>query len=254
MYSAAQIQIADTSQGQSLYYGGQPPNISVAVNAPLVNDTTNPELGPALFFFTDYDKLVLVRYNDLNNATSPTKRSMSPSPEEWASLEKRGGGDSTKVHPGEPLWVCYWNTTTLEGFVYVNSTTANNKTLFVSSTTPMTLPTPTNPPKKSMDKRHENKNHGMSRNHNNGMPPSQTYPTIVKLKERRDPVKVAGNPPYCVAMQMDNNNQLVPPLVVPPAKFDLTEIDSTDSRAIFMDKRDNVNPRDGGICTCEWLT
>ena len=160
------------SSRQSIFYGGQPPNISVTITAPLANDRMDPELGPALFFFTDYDKIVLVKYNDLN-ATALTQRSLNPTFEKRTPLEKR---DNEKIHVGDPLWVCYWNTTTLEGFIYVNTSITSG-----SPSSSASVPTSTDLSKPSIGDGSRGKE-----KRQNSLSPTGTYPNVVRLKELRN--------------------------------------------------------------------
>jgi hypothetical protein len=290
MWDRATVQLSPSIM-PPIILGALPPNVSASISAPLMNDTLDPELGPALFFHQVFDKIVIVPLSWLNSST-PSKR--SPDPSEMSDLHER----NSNKHMSPNVWVCYWNNTSLDGFIYVNSTSISisNETSLASSLA--SQPTPAPDPDMSNRKRHEwgkdngrnkdddggyggggnhkdddggdgfNQNgHGHWHQHddnnstrhgwsNQGAIPFRPYPNRVKVQEYRDPAIASKTPPYCLSMQISNGFDLVPP----PGgsqRLDLSESSITNSRFTLFGKRridaPNLDKRDGGTCYCEWL-
>lgn len=100
-------------------YGTQPPVLAIPQQLNLVTDNQDPSRGPAWFFELPYDKLVILP--DMMLSPPNSKRELKE------SLEARGGHHSSDdfmrkgvAQVGDKPWFCYWNSTLLEGFVYVS--------------------------------------------------------------------------------------------------------------------------------------
>ncbi|KAF2678366.1 hypothetical protein K458DRAFT_408872 [Lentithecium fluviatile CBS 122367] len=190
-----------TGSDGAIQYGLQAPAI-VNQTMQLVTDLDFKGYGPAWHFSAKYDKIVIL------------------TPEEFtagSSLRKRQGDKPFRhrfqVQPGDAPWVCTWNQTYIEGYIYVqdNSTAASITGSFPSSyptdgfgppptavptgsaSTTGNFPAPTN-----VQKRQDN-------NSPPNIPRIPPYPRIVKIEERRIP----GAPqPVCQKMQLLDDGTL----------------------------------------------
>lgn len=92
------------------YYGSVPPNFKVPT-LKLVQDLDDPQKRPALHFEAAYDKMVIVPSDLLQatNAGNPVARPQTAT--------------GPMVQPGDTPWLCYWNDTWIEGFIYEENST-----------------------------------------------------------------------------------------------------------------------------------
>jgi len=272
----ASMKTGSTADGL-LLYGLQSPDISLQ-SLQLVLDLDYKAYGPAYHFATRYDKLVILRPDELTPGSSPSKR------EEDKPFRQR-----FQVKPGDYPWYCHWNQTYIEGYIYVddNSTAASFTTLLtqppsgspsasydmagflatasvpspspgtgVVNTSPVVAPpTPAPIPISPRDAQSDA-----------AAPPRiPPYPRIVKIEERR----VSDSPqPYCRQMVMLDNG------VIAPAKEGNDGEKQIPLQEIFPDYDDvwaarasqTVNyRRDGGggaltarsdpgsACHCQWM-
>jgi hypothetical protein len=257
-----------TAPDGAIQYGLQPPSIDNE-SMQLVTDLDFKGYGPAWHFSTTYDKVVVL------------------TPDEFAagqSLRKRDGDRPYRhrfqVQPGDTPWVCTWNSTYIEGYIYVqdNSTAA---TVTGSATPNPTDPfaalqsadmssTPSGasagPTPSPVQRRQDNSNSPAI------FPRLPSYPRIVKIEERR----VSGAPqPICQKMQLLENGQLAPassengPVMVrlqeeDPDMSQWSDIDAADSSGLPLPpgpppppskrRRDlgrRSDPSDS--CHCQWM-
>lgn len=112
-----------TTSKNAYYYGMQPPEMQ---NAPLllVTDLYQDDRGPAWFFETEYRKTVIIPEKLLSPKTSPAKRGSDPFSDGFYPQ------DSIEASPGDRPWICYWEKTVFEVFIYV---TQNNSLRSISS-------------------------------------------------------------------------------------------------------------------------
>ena len=114
-------QIASTRGGASLdgviQYGAQTPQLDLQTMQ-LVQDLDFQNYGPAYHFHTRYDKVVILRSEELNAGSALRKRQ---------SADDLSSRQRFTVQPGDYPWYCYWNDTYIEGYIYAtnNSTAAN---------------------------------------------------------------------------------------------------------------------------------
>lgn len=168
-----------------LPYGAQPPVLNQAQVLGLVTDSQDPERGPAWFFQVPYNKIVVVPESMLS--ISNNKRQF---PQDQTTSEFMSNRKGT-AQPGDMPWVCYWNGTLLETFLYVNdtssyglhsssscSTTATSTSNGGSSTAPTSSASPET----------------SSYSEPNFLNP---YPKVIKVEERRVPKAYQTIPPYC---------------------------------------------------------
>lgn len=132
----------DTTGGEAsnnFTYGTQTP-ITTFSQFIAVTDNDDPGQGPAFYFQSFYNKVVVLPESAFPSASSS---SASVSASASASLSSKAKRDyphldlppgwhtrHQKVHSGEKPWFCYWNSTFLEGFIYANN---NSGTVTASS-------------------------------------------------------------------------------------------------------------------------
>jgi hypothetical protein len=257
-----------------LQYGLQTPQLALEPMQ-LVNDGDLEDFGPAYHFATQYDKLVILRPEDLSAGSSLKKRQ---------NVNAMPLRQKFTVQPGDYPWFCYWNQTYIEGYIYAqNNSTAASLTSYPtmwptnspSATTTLdsatfgaatvapsaTTPTPSSASSgslvvpSSVIRRDAAADASPSR-----IPP---YPRIVKIEERRIP----GSPqPYCQRMVMLDNGMIAPapngndPIVT----LGLQEMDPSFDDYLVASSVSSKGRRDdsGGAerrgepansCHCQWM-
>lgn len=176
-----------TFQNQSISgpftYGAQPPYFNNPTRSlTLMRDTNDLSLGPALFFYSLVDKLVIVREDTF--PTAPTSKR--------AIINKDALG-RTRYHEqlaraGDRPWFCWWNSTIMEFFLYLNETTVESQEL--ASSTLARYPT-----------------FGPDSSKMNGYLLSN-YPRRIKIEEKRN--YPGAKQPYCQQMQVLDNGYIAP--------------------------------------------
>lgn len=114
-----------------LCYGLQPSSMVTDFDPfLLVADRDDPENGKAYYFQTTYDKVVVLPGDALQGgvASGKVKRGYDGGYGEW-DVQK----DVAKI--GDKPWFCYWNGTSVEGFIYAD------KPLFSSTPSPTSATT-----------------------------------------------------------------------------------------------------------------
>lgn len=206
-----------------------------------VHDMDETEQTPALYFKTQYDKLVVLPEDVLDLSSNKIKRDSNGRPPGWF--------EGQVALPSEKPWFCFWNDTLLEGFIYPNKahqvrplpsysastsystpawaatmTAAPSQTITTTLTMSTTTATYTGPasafpkwlhdkyPKFNMtaynsasakdDKDKRDKDSAGPADDPNDEYGLTVYPYSVKLEERRLP----GSPlPYCIQYQVLND-------------------------------------------------
>lgn len=187
-------------------------------------DKEDPQLGPALFFQTMFNKLVIVQ----DSQDMQSKRSLN----ERDTTGFVNGQNQNTNYP-KP-WFCWWNQTQIETFIYINQTqdaTGSGTTSTTSSATqPASITTaPSSASTAGSQKRDLNL---LLRDSITG-----NYPRKVKIKENR----VNPNAPqaYCQQMQVNPDNSITP---ISGQRFNINETVPTGAH-------------DGPVpCYCEWMT
>ena len=120
-------------------YGPVPPSMDGDVPVQLVTDNDQPGRGPAYLFQQTVNKTVILHEEALNSSAK-AKRSWEDL-ERTARLQPRA---NTVAQPGQRPWVCFWNMTMLQGFVYVtvNASEEIDLSLASSAATATAAPTP----------------------------------------------------------------------------------------------------------------
>lgn len=162
-----------------LPYGAQPPFLSQYQVMGLVVDSQSPERGPAWFFQAPYNKVVVLPEQALQ-APSMDKRqynthSLPPS----SFIERKG-----TAQPGQNPWICYWNGTLLETFIYVNQTSSWGASVSSSSYKSSAA---TSTYLESAETSAYSDPDFLS-----------PYPKVIKVQERRIPSRYQSIPPYCM--------------------------------------------------------
>jgi hypothetical protein len=260
------LQVPDSA----ILYGLQTPDLSSQA-LQLVLDLDYKAYGPAYHFQARYDKLVILRPEELNSFSGFAKR-------QDPTLRQR-----FQVKPGDLPWYCYWNETYIEGYIYAedNSTAASftfptaapsgspsisydmagflaTATSAAASST-ATIPasstgaTVTPSPKARRDAQSDA-----------AAPPRMPpYPRIVKIEERRLP---NSQQPYCQQMVLLDDGKIAPATFGGngfPKKILLQESDpsydeyyaaratasSNSKREVDLQRR--TDPSDS--CHCQWM-
>lgn len=160
-------------------YGAQAPYLPVPTQSmKMVHDTNEKHLGPALFFMTSFDKLVVIP-EDTFPSNAISKRGVSE-----GEILPRASNRGQVAKPGDEPWFCWWNSTIMEFFLYVNEST--NEALY-GPTTIDGGPSST-------------KSHALQTNY-------PSYPRRIKIQERRDYPDVKS--PYCQQMNVLKNGTVV---------------------------------------------
>ena len=250
-----------------LRYGPQPPILPNQSSVSLMIDKDDPSAGPAYFFQQIYNKVVILPEDTF--PANLSKRSIDDVDQSYSVLEERGGPSkfwNQDTAPGDRPWVCVWNNTIIEGFIYilenttfasdsnassiVNSLTASASASASASAT-ATYGNPsaaTTTPSKRQD----------STSWHSTWP--SPYPKIIKIEERLP----SHNPitPYCQQMQIlydaemgyVTNNETGMPVI-----FNLTDVTPSTRKRSWLEtltgNEEIVEKRDASsVCQCEWMT
>lgn len=174
---ALTMRAAESDSADYFQYGVQQPVLQEPQIMSLVTDAQEPERGPAWFFQAPYNKIVHLPEHALDPVLS--KRSLR---DVVSGITVARDLDDLTASPGDKPWICYWNGTLLETFIYVgqNSSSANG----TSSPKPTSLSTNGND--------------------------YYDHPNVVKIMERRMPRGFQSIPPYCVKHVILDNYEVVP--------------------------------------------
>ncbi|KAJ5793538.1 hypothetical protein N7457_000137 [Penicillium paradoxum] len=191
-----EVYIGETKGHHSIVfdYGSPSPTFTYGAQAPywsaeptqalrMAIDTTDVGMGPALFFLSPFDKLVIVPEDTFSSSLS--KRSWVE--DAWAQADTYKTLKQT-AEVGDKPWFCWWNNTMMEFFMYVNQSTSYS----ASSTA-------------SLDSHMAASTAGLSDNSKRD-PATVEYPRRIKMEERRD--DPSREPPYCQQMQIRSNGGL----------------------------------------------
>ncbi|RJE20940.1 hypothetical protein PHISCL_06733 [Aspergillus sclerotialis] len=190
----------------SFTYGAQAPYLpSPTQSMSMVQDTNDVGLGPALFFMTSFDKLVIVP-QDAFPSSAVSKRNIP----EHEIPPRAASSRKVVANAGDKPWFCWWNSTVLEFFLYVNETT--NESLY-GSTTLTDDPTSTES--------------GGSSTIQTTLP---DYPRRIKIEERRDYPDIKS--PYCQQMSVLSDGSVV---TASPSTVNIKEVEPTPTTTQTVD-------------------
>ncbi|KAJ4377647.1 hypothetical protein N0V83_000475 [Neocucurbitaria cava] len=267
----------------SILYGLQTPKLD-SKQMQLVLDLDYRAYGPAYHFATRYDKLVILRPEEMSLTTgssTPAKRQ-----------DDKGFRQRFEVRPGDYPWYCFWNSTYIEGYIYSeDNSTAASFTAFP------TIATTSSPSATSVDSAAVGVATSASATSTAGVNTTPTqpaqvtasaspvarrdastdaaapsrmapYPRIIKIEERRLP----NSPqPYCQQMVLLDNGSITP---APngndsPVRIWLQEQDPSyeeyfsaqatstggptrkSKRELALEKQRRSDP--GDACHCQWM-
>lgn len=214
-----------TIQGNQLNYGAQLPfDINpLTQNLNIMLDKEDPELGPALFFQTMFNKLVIVQ-----DSANLQKRAIGERDSSGNGFEQ---GQNANTNPAKP-WFCWWNQTQIETFIYINQTQGASSSSSSSTTGPTTQPASTttgSTPASTAGGSHK-------RDLDLRDVITGNYPRKVKIKENR--VNPSAPQAYCQQMQVNGDNSITP---ISGQRFNINET--------VPEQHSGQTP-----CYCEWVT
>ncbi|KAE8145042.1 hypothetical protein BDV25DRAFT_145031 [Aspergillus avenaceus] len=202
--SSRNISFPKNKLSSSFTYGAQPPYFSdSAQSLTVMMDSNDLSLGPALTFFSLFDKLVILP-QDTFSSSSVSKRSVNED-EVLANSYRR----LQVARAGDKPWFCWWNSTVMEFFMYLNQSTKvdnygpTTTTLFATQTTgtaSVATATSTSIP---------------------------DYPLRIKMEEKRD-YSGAQNP-YCQQMQVLRDGSVSP---VSHQRIQIKELEPTPTTTL----------------------
>jgi hypothetical protein len=109
----------------TIYHGHQAPDVS-PVEVKLVASSNSPDHDrPAYHFRTTYDRVVLLKENDLTPADRPRPQPVMRHP---------------TFQSGESLWRCMFNETLIEGYIYANKRSTTIGSINVTTVNMSNLP------------------------------------------------------------------------------------------------------------------
>jgi len=179
-------------------YGAQPPQLDDTAPLKLVFDKSDFNKGPAYYFTHDYNKTIVVRESDMPKVSSKSKRSLGGLSKRWLAHDTRfrdtllherdeesKWSEDETASPTDRPWYCFWNGTTLEGYIYVQTAADTSSN---AATAASAVPSPSQSSgSASYVKRRT-------------VPSTSAYPKLVKVEERRS--KRGSVLPYCQQMQI----------------------------------------------------
>ncbi|GLB19156.1 hypothetical protein AtubIFM61612_009061 [Aspergillus tubingensis] len=183
----------DSAYSSSLTYGAQQPVFSNPTqNLSMMMDSNDLSFGPALTFMTFYDKLVIVPQDSFPSSSS-SKRDYVTEDEVVSSMLSR----KETAQAGDKPWFCWWNSTVMEFFLYINETTKEYQysSTAVVTTTSTQIAQATQGSSNSYSKRDSSSS-------------IADYPRRIKMEEKRDNPSAAN--PYCQQMQVLDDGQVGP--------------------------------------------
>jgi len=158
-YPQAKIYPAPSAPGmEGIQYGPQPPRLNSTQSLIWVTDLQDPGRGPALHFQNVYDKVVIIEGErfpspelHLRNSDKkprhrrfddPVKREYTGPPPSIAFDPSKPPRHRFASTPGEEPWYCYWNSTFIEGFIYIQQPIPGAETQQFTASSPTTEPMP----------------------------------------------------------------------------------------------------------------
>ncbi|KAF7590575.1 hypothetical protein BBP40_002664 [Aspergillus hancockii] len=183
--SSRNITFAHETISSSFTYGAQAPLFSNPTHSlSLMMDSNDLSLGPALTFFSAFDKLVIVP-QDTFSSSSLSKRAISEDDVMAGAFHRL---QTARV--GDKPWFCWWNSTVMEFFLYLNQSTKETQYGSSSSQLDSTQSTDT------------------STSHGSRSTSVSNYPLRIKMDEKRD--YAGAQTPYCQQMQVMDNGSINP--------------------------------------------
>lgn len=127
-----------TIESNEYSYGMQPPKVN-DVTMLLVTDINEPTRGPAWAFEVAYNKTVIIPeglFPGSSSSSSSKRGSAPPPPPQGGGGGFPGGGDFKRkglAQSGDKPWICSWDGTILEVFVYPNQNNSQPSLVYPDS-------------------------------------------------------------------------------------------------------------------------
>ncbi|GAQ04420.1 hypothetical protein ALT_1741 [Aspergillus lentulus] len=188
----------------SFSYGAQAPILPQTQQLTPAYDSGDMALGPALTFFTLFDKLVIVPQGTFSS-NDASKRSVSERDVMAESFHRKQA-----VQAGDRPWFCWWNGTMMEFFLYTNQTSKHAR----QSSTASSAATETPPPQ----------------NGKRGLTPLDSlfdYPRRIKIEEKRN--HPGSRAPYCQQMQVLDDGSIA---TASPETIEIKEVQPTPTTTL----------------------
>lgn len=236
-------------------YGAQGP-IFHKRNYPLYlkQDVRHMSLGPALFFYAPFDKLVIISEDNFPYVSS-SRRSVDASEVKHVSEDS----SSNIGQVGDKPWFCWWNATYLEAFFYLNETNSSDLSADKRGAAPYE-PSRTAPPlyRTSMGDDAEDSDHRRRwlLPIKAGRSSTPYYPRAVRFAERR--LSQNGYPPYCQQMQVMDDGSITGPI---GDSIDVEEGDTQSGPSVTgqypdinaLRRRSDDDEDRNSTCHCDWF-
>ncbi|KAL4991323.1 hypothetical protein BDW68DRAFT_4060 [Aspergillus falconensis] len=219
---------------KTLTYGAQAPFFTqTSMPLDLVMDTSDFSLGPALNFFTFFDKLVVVP-EDTFSSSDLSARTVSED-EVFAGIHHRKRSSDV----GDRPWFCWWNSTVMEFFLYINETTKESR--YSSSDSSSSSKSSDDDDSKVYT------TDSLSRRDSS----LSNYPRRIKMEEKRD--NAEAHAPYCQQMQVMDSGTFV---TVSPETVGISvnEPTATTTTGQYGSATQTAKAQYQSICYCVSLT
>ncbi|KAI9798162.1 MAG: hypothetical protein M1833_004911 [Piccolia ochrophora] len=247
-----------------LQYGQQAPVVTAPQRLSIRYDTDATDAGPAYVAQTAYTKVVILHEDEFDPREN-SKRSLDHDDDDSLAVRtfsretRTGPPQKVQVKKGDKPWLCYWNNTVLDVFIYTmhNSSSSDqggstnmDSSQFASS---IDSANPSGAAEQRLRRKRAEAHLADTKEKRSSMP--APFPKEIKFEEHRMPDFVDDIKPYCTKMQMLNDMMLAPwpsndPLVVyldesfsSPAKRRRRHLANTQS----LRRRDVAES-----CHCEW--
>jgi hypothetical protein len=190
----------------SFSYGAQAPILPQTQELNPAYDSGDMSLGPALTFFTLFDKLVIVPQGTFSS-NDASKRSVSERDVMAQAFHRKQA-----VQAGDRPWFCWWNGTMMEFFLYTNQTTKDARQSSTASSGPLETPPPQN---------------GKRGTGTTSFDLLSDYPRRIKIEEKRN--HPGARPPYCQQMQVLDDGSIA---TASPETIEIKEVEPTPTTTL----------------------
>ncbi|KAL3453840.1 hypothetical protein BJX65DRAFT_262051 [Aspergillus insuetus] len=179
---------------KTLTYGAQAPFFThTTMELSLAMDSSDLSLGPALSFFTFFDKLIVVPEDTLSSSDISSR---SVPEEQITNVHGKRASDV-----GDRPWFCWWNSTVMEFFLYINQTT--KVTRYDTSSSLVDSSSTTTDDNDNDDDNKAVTTDSLSKRGNDT---PDYYPRRIKMEEKRDYAQAQA--PYCQQMQVMDDGSI----------------------------------------------
>ena len=246
-------------QGDFPNYGTQAPSVLKNQTLRWAADVNNQSLGPAAFFQSIYNKVVIIPSHALNASSGNQRRDVEDG---YSSIDIREldtrDMNGPQVAAGDTPWYCYWNNTLVEGFIYMtqnasdaqpnaNGGPSGSGYIADSGQNLTGPPAPDGPPG------HNEGGSPFTPKRDGGWQPP-FFSKILKVEERRDPDWISSAP-YCQQMQVLDDGR-VGAVLDPqgdPVVVSLQETKGSYKAKARRSHEERSPDTDWSKCDCQWI-